>query len=313
MSAAERVARILTLVPWLRERPGASLAEAAQACGVSERTVRGDLRALNLCDLPGLGGASLFQVELWGDRVLVEAAEGLTRPLRLNPREALHLVLTLSAVAEALGDEIPELTSALGKVRQAVGLPEDTAARVGGLQAPWLAEVREAIESGRRLRLAYRGRSDAAPRDRVVDPWMLQVTRGAWYLQAHDRDARGLRTFRLDRISRVEVLDEARVHEPPTGPLPEPRYSPGPDDTTVEVVLDPPARWVAEHVAVDEREELPGGRLRLRFHTDAPDYVAGLLVVAGTGAEVLAPVDLADRVRERARCTLRRYHADGSG
>lgn len=309
MSAGERVARMLTLVPWLRERPGASLAEAAAVVGVEASTIRRDLRDLDLCDLPGLGGGSLFEVELWGDRVIVRLAEGLMRPFRPTPREALHLVVTASTVAGALGEEIPALASALGKVREAVGLPRAVADSVSGPQGPWLRELRAATTEGRRVRLTYRGRSDAAPRQRVVDPWTLRGSGGAWYLQGHDREAGALRTFRLDRVVDLEVLPEPRAHEPPPEPPPEPRYVPGPGDLPVELVAEPEARWLTEHVEVDEQEDLGGGRLRLRLHTDAPDHIAGLLLAAGPGVEIIDPPALADRVAELARGALEAYDA----
>lgn len=307
MSAGERVARMLTLVPWLRERPGASLAEAAAALGVEPATIRQDLRELDLCDLPGLGTGPLFEVELWGDRAVVRLAEGLTRPFRLTPREALHLVVTASTVAGALGDELPALASALGKVREAVGLPREVAGAVSGPQGPWLRELRAAVTEGRRVRLAYRGRSDTAARRRVVDPWTLRVSQGAWYLQGHDREAGELRTFRLDRVVDLEVLAEPRAHEPPPEPLPEPRYTPGPGDLPVELVVAPEARWLTERVEVDEQEDLGGGRLRVRLHTDAPDHIAGLLLAAGPAVRIVDPPALADRVAELARGALEAY------
>jgi hypothetical protein len=124
VSAAGDVARMLTLVPWLLERPGASLTETAEQFGVDERTIRRDLGHLDFCGLPGLGGGDLFEVELVGDRIVVRMADELRRPLRPTPREALRLVLTVDAVAEALGDELPALRSAVAKVRDALGIPE---------------------------------------------------------------------------------------------------------------------------------------------------------------------------------------------
>ena len=41
--ATSRVARLLTMVPWLVSRQGIPLAEAAQGLGVSEKQLRDDL------------------------------------------------------------------------------------------------------------------------------------------------------------------------------------------------------------------------------------------------------------------------------
>lgn len=160
MSAAERVARMLTLVPWLLERPGASLEETAEAFGVDRATVRADLRELDFCGVPGLGGAELFEVALYGDRVILRMADELRRPLRLTAREGLHLVIALGAVADALGDELPALRSALAKVRAALGIPEEVAAQLDTGRSRWVGAARGAVEHGRRVRLVYRGRRD---------------------------------------------------------------------------------------------------------------------------------------------------------
>ena len=110
MSATDDVARMLTLVPWLLERPGASLAETAAAFGVDERTVRRDLLDhLDFCGLPGLGGGDLFTVDLSGDRIVVSMADELQRPVRPTPAEALQLVLGLNYQEECSLREIGEV------------------------------------------------------------------------------------------------------------------------------------------------------------------------------------------------------------
>ncbi len=307
MSATDAVARMLTLVPWLLERPGASVAETAGAFGVDEATIREDLSHLDFCGLPGLGGGDLFDVSIVGDRILVQMADELRRPLRLTPREALRLVLVVDAVAEALGEELPALRSALDKVRAAAGVPPGVTVQLESEGGRWLADVRRALTDGRQVRLRYQGRSDEHPRDRIVDPWALHVTEGSWYLQGHDHDAHARRTFRLDRVADLTVLDAARTLDPPDGPLPAPRYVPGPDDVPVDVVLAPPARWVADSVDAAQIEDLGDGRRRIRFHTDALPWVERLLLMAGPAAEVVSPPELVEAVRAEAGAALARY------
>lgn len=309
MSAAGDVARMLTLVPWLLERPGASVAEAAAAFGVSERQVHRDLYHLDFCGLPGLGGGDLFDVSIVGDRVVVTMAEELRQPLRLTPREALLLVLTGEAVAAALPEDLPALRTALDKVRHAMGVPPGVSVEPEDEGAAWTAALRDAIGRRRRVRLAYQGRGDDAPVTRRVDPWRLHVAGGVWYVQGHDDRAGDLRTFRLDRIAALDVTDEPWTAAPPAEPLPEPHYEPGADDIEVVVDLAASARWVAEAVEPESVEERPDGGRRLRFHTDAPRWVRRLLLVAGAGAQVVAPTELARTVREDAAAALARYGA----
>ncbi len=309
MSASDDVARMLTLVPWLLERPGASVAEAAEAFDVPERTIRQDLGHLDFCGLPGLGGGDLFEVEIVADRIVLRMADELRRPLRPTPREALRLVLTLDAVVETLGDDLPALRSAVDKIRGALGIPETVADVLeptsGGTV---VADARRALRDGRRIRFAYQGRGDRVAQQRVVDPWALHVLDGEWYLQGHDHGARALRTFRLDRAAELDVLDEGVDTEPP-GELPPPRYVPGPDDLEVQLHLEPGATWILDAIDAGEVDQRDGGT-RVRLRTDAPAWIARLVLMAGGAAVVEAPESLRGLVADLARMALVHYEAD---
>lgn len=298
---------MLTLVPWFLERPGASVDEAAEAFGVPPRTVRRDLSHLDFCGLPGLGGGALFDVTLEQDRVVVSMADELRRPLRLTPREALRLVLSLQAVDEAFGDELPALRSAIDKVRTAADLPATAAVSVGeGTSSTWLGALRRALRDAHQVRLRYQGRTDDAPRDRVVDPWQLDVTPDGWYLHAHDETAGDHRVFRLDRVADLEVLDTPVGRPRPDSPLPEPRFDPGDDAEEVVVRLGRGARWLADAFDHDGLDD-DGTSLEVRFRTDAPAWVARLLLMGAPDVTVVSPASLAALMEEEARTALAKY------
>jgi proteasome accessory factor C len=308
VSATADVARMLTLVPWLLERPGASIDEIAATFAVEPETVRADLGHLDFCGLPGLGGGDLFEVTTVSDRVVVRMAEELKRPLRPTAGEALRLVLTVDAVAEVLGDELPALRSAIGKVRAAVGLPEQAADVLGTDGPASLASLREAVTTGRQVWLRYRGRTDELPTERRLDPWGLHVVDGTWYLQGHDHGVDDRRIFRLDRVVAIEVTDVPTRTERPAD-LDAPRYVPGPDDATVVLELTARGRWLEDAVTADEVSPMAAGAARLSFRTDAPGWVARLVLMAGGDARVVAPGHLGEQVRElagRARANYER-------
>jgi proteasome accessory factor C len=309
MSAATDVARMLTLVPWFLERQGASLDEAADAFGVDRGTIRRDLGHLDFCGLPGLAGGDLFEVDIVGDRVVVRMADELRRPLRPTPREALRLVLTVDAVAEAMGEELPALRSAVAKVRTALGIPEVVADVLEPRAERFVGDARRAVADRLRVVLDYQGRADASPQRREVEPWSLHVVDGSWYLQGHDLQADDLRTFRLDRVAAMEVTSTPVDRAPPED-LPSPRYTPAPDDLEVVLELTIAGRWLLDAIDVDEVVETDDGGARVRLRTDAPAWIARLVLTAGGAAVVAAPDELRERVADLAREALRGYARD---
>ncbi|MFP5308529.1 MAG: helix-turn-helix transcriptional regulator [Actinomycetes bacterium] len=307
MSATDAVARMLTLVPWLLERPGASVDETAEAFGVTQSVLRRDLAALEFCGLPGLRGGDLFEVDIVADRIVVRMADELRRPLRLTPREALRLVLTVDAVAEALGEEVPALASAVDKVRRAAGIPPGVAVHLEHDGAERLPVLRDAIARRVAVVLSYAARGEDAPTDRVVDPWSLEVVDGSWYLHGQAREAEGHRTYRLDRIADVRVTEQPVAVEAPRTALPAPRYQPGPQDVEVVLEVAPRGRWVLDAVRAEEVAEHPDGSATVRLHTDTPAWLVGVVLTAAGSVVLTAPTWLAQRVREAALAALARY------
>ena len=122
---AERLPRLLTLVPYLLARPGIAVAEAAADFGVAEAQLRRDLELLWMCGLPGYGPGDLVDLSFEGDTVTVTFDAGMRRPLRLSGDEAATLAVALRALADA-----PGVVDA-DAVQRALAKIEDAAGRVG--------------------------------------------------------------------------------------------------------------------------------------------------------------------------------------
>ncbi len=121
-ASADRLARLLNLVPYLLARPGIEIAEAAGDLGVTERQLREDLELLWVCGLPGYGPGDLIDMAFDGDRVTITYDAGIDRPLRLTPDEALALVVALRMLAETPGVANREAVErALAKIEDAAG------------------------------------------------------------------------------------------------------------------------------------------------------------------------------------------------
>ncbi|MCZ2839049.1 helix-turn-helix transcriptional regulator [Modestobacter sp. VKM Ac-2985] len=315
-STAERMTRLLALVPYLTARPdGVRLADAAADFGVTEAQLRRDLDLLWVCGLPGHGPGDLIDLAFEGDRVRITFTAGMVRPLRLSTDEAVALIVALRTLLELPGLAEGEAVSrALAKVSAAAGHPAEVRAPVAvsvDARAQSLAVVREGVERHRALHLHYYVPSRDERTERTVDPMRLLLVDGHWYLEAWCRSAEGVRLFRLDRIDDVAVLDEAAAPPPQAHErdLADGLYQPGAAEPLVRLRLARTARWVADYYPVEEQTEVtdPPGGLAVTVRTSDLSWARRLVASLGGAATVDEPVELATQVAEAARAALARY------
>ncbi|GLZ52457.1 YafY family protein [Actinomycetospora sp. NBRC 106378] len=324
---AERLPRLLTLVPWLLARPGVPVAEAAAEFGISESQLRRDLELLWMCGLPGYGPGDLVDLSFEGDTVTVVYDAGLSRPLRLSGPEAATLAVALRALADAPGVvDTDAVQRALAKIEQASGRTDDPLSAcsdglsgtvaVGMGRTPGNARaeatVRDAVARHRALRLTYYSASRDAVGRRDVDPMRLMMVDGSTYLEAWCRRAEGVRMFRLDRVDDAETLDEparppadAELREVPadaTGLL-----APDEGRPLAALRLAPEARWVAEYYPMEDVVADDDGSARVRMRYDDRAWMVRLLLGLGDTVEVLWPPELAADRAARAREALAAY------
>jgi predicted DNA-binding transcriptional regulator YafY len=137
------------------------------------------------------------------------------------------------------------------------------------------------------------------PTRRRVEPHRLVATDRRWYLVAYDLERDDWRTFRVDRISAVEVRGHTFVPRPLEDPA---RMvaegistAPYKHRAVVSVMAAPEdvARLVAPYTAVLDREK---DHTRVELGYDDLDWVAGYLVGLGFDFEVIEPVELREHM-----------------
>ncbi len=314
-TAADRLPRLLALVPYLIARPGIPVEEAAADFGVSARQLRKDLELLWMCGLPGYGPGDLIDLSFEGETITVTYDAGMRRPLRLTAAEATALLVALRALADTPGVDDPDaVRRALGKVEAAAGAAQPAGMVVGLAMReesviPEVRDaVRDAVQRQRALRITYYTASRDEISERVVDPMRVLLVDGRSYLEAWCRSAEGVRRFRLDRIDQIEVLDEPAVPPPHAQrqDVSEGLYRPGEDQAEAQLVLEPDARWIAEYYPVEDLQELPGGRARVRIRYSDTAWMIRLVLAQAGEVAVEEPEELRDGVLERAQAALRR-------
>lgn len=75
-------------------------------------------------------------------------------------------------------------------------------------------DVLGALVQRKRLHLRYHGRRRNEISERDVSPERLTQYRNSWYLDAWCHEAKGLRSFALERMQRIELLDEVAREVP---------------------------------------------------------------------------------------------------
>jgi proteasome accessory factor C len=314
-SATIRLSRLLTMVPWLLNRQGVEIEEAAREFGVTPAQVEADLALLFLCGTPGGYHGDLIEAEWESGRVFLGNADTIKRPLRLGVDEALTLIVGLRALAAVPGiGERDAVVRALAKIEAATGSAAPGSSRIQvvideGTSNEALALAQQALAAHRRVHLRYLvpGRDESTERD--VDPMRVINFDAQWYLEGWCHRAEDVRLFRVDRIESLTILDHDGT--PPSGA--EPRdldsgvFTPRADDQLVRVALEPGAAWVSDYYPTESVEPKPGGGAVITLRTADTAWLRRLMWRLGALASIIEPAELALAVQSGARAALDAY------
>ncbi|MFF2008794.1 helix-turn-helix transcriptional regulator [Streptomyces sp. NPDC058195] len=311
-NAIDQTRRMLSLVTYLRERPGAHVQDVARAFGITEDELISDLDVLPMCGTSFRGG-DLLDIDTDGDRIWWHNPDDVAEPLRLAADEATALLVAARAVAtlpglresdrQALLRATAKLETAAGEVGAASSRLSVTFESEGGV----FAEVDRAISERRRLWLRYYSPARDELTEREVDPIRLFAV-GHTYMEAWCRSSEDRRTFRLDRVAAIRLLDEpAAPPELELRDLSAGLVQPAAEDPEVIVEVGPGGRWVAEYYPHDSAEELPDGGLRIALRTPDPASLRRLALRLGGEGRIVSPPELASSARDAARAALAGY------
>lgn len=313
LTSAERLRRLLALVPYVISRKSVGLAETAAAFGMNERELVDDLNLLWCVELRAPDPYCPIDLSYEGGQITVSQAESIGRPLRLAVDEASALLVALRMLSEVPGDK-PALTRLIAKLEAAAGEAAAASSQVAVLvnepnATGAAAQLRAALSDGKRVHLRYYvpGRDEATERD--VDPMRLLAVEGRTYLEGWCRLAEGVRLFRLDRILALNVLGiPAAV---PAGAEPvdvdQGLFRPSADDVQVTLELSAEGRWVAEYYPCESVTELGEGRLRVVLRTPDTPWVRRLALRLGEDGHVAGPPELIAAIRADAAAALAQY------
>jgi len=318
-AASARVARMLSLVPWVAAQGSASVDEICQRFEIDENQLLRDLDTVSMVGLYPYTPDVLIELFVEEGRVYIELPQAFDRPLSLTPEQGLALVAAGSTLLATPGaDTSGPLARGLAKLSVALtgrGGDEEAASidiRFGAVSASVLDVLRDALRSHRQVAIDYYAYGRDELTHRVVDPYRVSTDQGQWYLSAHCHLADGDRLFRIDRIRAADLLDT--TYEPPADIVADGVFSPSGDEPRVQIDLGSDARWVLEQYPIEHVTELADGRSRVTIIITARPWLERLLLRLGQAAVVVdGPADLQSAGVDAARRVLARYAvADGA-
>jgi predicted DNA-binding transcriptional regulator YafY len=208
--------RLITLIFLLQNHPNQKAAELAIKLGVSVRTLHRYFAMLDEMGIPvyaergPYGGFSLVR----GYKI---------PPLVFSLEEAVTVYLGTSLVSEMWGALYQDAAQgALAKLENI--LPNEQRGEIDwarrslvatGLHRsdpraflPILEELRRAAHERRQVSVIYQSAAKAEAQKRRIDPYALVFRAGLWYLVGYCHLRKEPRTFRVDRMQKLSVLNQ---------------------------------------------------------------------------------------------------------
>ncbi|UCR89666.1 helix-turn-helix transcriptional regulator [Mycetocola spongiae] len=312
----DRLAFLLSLVPYLIEHEQVSVSDAAAHFGVSETLVRESVRLIAVSGVPGETSSyqheDLFDID-WDlleqrDQIVLTHLVVLDDSPRFSAREAAALIAGLQYLSALPGDGGDEVIDSLMAKLTAgsSGNPAQVAVSASPATAA-LEPVRRALSERRELEFDYLS-SDGGRQHRTVDPLRVESLDQDWYLRGWCHLRQAVRTFRLDRMASVVVGEATARHAESDLSIPEAFFHPSETDLTVSVNIDHAALpMIAEFFTAESKIHDEGGRARVNLRLG---HVHGFKrVIAGLSglAEVTDPGSARREVAAWAREALARY------
>jgi proteasome accessory factor B len=306
-------------------RTGVTIHELSRNTGVSTRTIRRDLQALqeagfSLFDEGESNETKKWKLEAWPFRALQDglsvsdvAALYLSRAL-VEALPGWPLAAELRAAFEkierSLNDRMREFLETLPQVLSAKGGPG-----AGSARGPAVDIARRLLDAARArqvVTMRYFSASTNRAKNYEVQPYRLALASGGVYLVAWVPAYDQFRTFLIDRIERLNITQETfrRSHELPNNLFGQSMGVFWGEPEAIEVEFDAKtAPFVRGRIWHESQafEELPDGRLKVSLNVSNDWALRSWLLGFGAGVRVTRPVALAESLRDELQTALHQY------
>ena len=310
--------RLINLILLLQRRPHQKAADLAGELGVSVRTLHRYFEMLDEMGIPvysergPYGGFSLVR----GYRM---------PPLVFTPEEAVAVYLGVGLVEEMWGQIYRQAArGALAKLENL--LPDEQRHEVAWARRalfatgmhradlaalePVLEKLRRAAREHRQVQMVYQSRSQAEAAPRRFNPYALVHRWGWWYAVGYCHLRQGVRTFRVDRITGLGLLDE--LFELPVS-FDLQAYLAAEVQVQPQITARMRFSSAAARTALENRtywdalEEQADGSVVVAFSAPDLEWAASTVFMYGPLVEALEPPELRQMVSQWAEAVMQKY------
>lgn len=297
---AMQESRLFQIVYYLLDKGQATAPELAARFEVSVRTIYRDIDSLSGAGIPiyaeaGRNGG----IRLMSDFVLDHAV--------LSEEEKQEILAALQSIniTKNIGEsKTLRKLSAIFQLRSENWLEVDFS-RWGnqGFDKEKFELLKTAVIRRRHVRICYAG-SDGTVSERTVQPYRLVYKSKAWYLKAFCTEKQEMRTFKLNRILELALLEETFVRR---------SFPAEPDDSeedypliTLRFPKDMAYRVYDEFDSAQiQRQE--NGDLIASARMPEGAWLISFLLSFGTQVEIISPAYLRDEIARQAKQIMEKY------
>ncbi len=206
-----RLARLTAIITQLQSKRIITAKEIAEKHGISIRTVYRDVRTLEKSGIP----------------IITEDGRGYSimkgyklPPVRFTEEEAHALVTAEKIINQNKDQSLAEhYQSAITKIKSVLKLDQKTKTEIisdriqvrnnqsNEKTSNYLIQLQSAITNFRLVRINYHS-LDNRQSERTIEPFALYTTKDNWILVAFCQKRNDFRSFRLDCIQRLQIMNE---------------------------------------------------------------------------------------------------------
>ncbi len=316
----DRIARLLNVMHLLYQNRtnGLSVSEIARLCEVTKRQTYRDLHALQ----------HNVKVPIWEGKRGIRGIEEnyFLPPIHLSLPEAMTMFLASRLLLGYSNAYNPSIATAFMKLNSLVPGPFGNQIQKdiewmqrqkkdeGFFRA--LSDIATAWRTGCCVKIRYQTLGDEIAKERVIEPYFIQpgALEHGTYVIAKCRLTDSIRTFKVERIENIELLDE---HYTVPGGFDANEYlgsawgiMTGKKVRTVKLKFNPDIAKIAKetswHPSQVTQLQLDGSALvTMKLHLDPELYA--FILGWGEKIEVLEPEDLRQKIARTAQATAEVY------